>query len=196
MPKAGKRKATDSVSQKQLLQIQQAIKGKMHRQNTAQMFICRDDLKQVWAPHALSHMFPNLVSEDWNSIREEYICVLSILIYIGWTDWSRFRPLFLRESGRDDSCLPFADLAFLETSELVFSSHQHSFTPVVIEEHNQPHIQVIKPEYRLPFMDEPESLGTGGYGSVTKRVIAPRCLWNSEDNKDNPKVCPHPLSTF
>ncbi len=102
---------------------------------------------------------------------------------------SRFRPLFLREPGRDDANLPFKDLGFLGTSGQVFSSYQHAFKPVVIEEHNERHIQEIPTENRLPFIDEPEFMGIGGYGSITKRVIAPRCLSNKGDNKDNPEVC-------
>ena len=185
MPKTGKKKATDH-----LLDVHNAITRRMHRQqHTAHMFICKHDLEQVWADHPLRLIFPTFTTEEQESIRKHYICVLSILIYVGWTDMSRFRPLFLRETGRDDAHLPFNDLGFLGTSGQVFLSHQHAFKPVVIEEHNERHIQEISTEDRLPFIDEPETMGSGGYGSVTKRVIAPRCLWNKEDNKDNPEVC-------
>lgn len=184
MPKAGKKKATDH-----LLDVHQAIARRMHRQNTAHMFISKHDLDQVWTDHPLRQIFPFFTTEEHESVRRDYICVLSILIYVGWTDLSRFRPLFLRETGRDDSHLPFTDVTFLGMSGQVFSSNQFAFKPVVIEERNERFIQDIPPEHRLPFLDEPKSMGNGGYGSVTKRVIAPRCLRNKEENKDNPEVC-------
>lgn len=181
MPKAGKKKAPDP-----LLEVYGAIKRRINRQDTAHMFICKHDLDQVWADHPLPHIFPTFTPEECESVRKDYICVLSILIYVGWTDWSRFRPLFLRE-GRNDAHLPFADVKFLGTSEQVFHSHQYAFKPAIIEERDERYIQDISTKDRLPFIDEPEFMDNGGYGSVTKRVIAPRCLWNKQDNKDNPK---------
>lgn len=190
MPKAGKKKAPDP-----LLEVYEAIKRRINRQDTAHMFICKHDLDQVWADHPLPHIFPRFTPEECESVRKDYICVLSILIYVGWTDWSRFRPLFLRE-GRNDAHLPFADVKFLGTSEQVFHSHQYAFKPAIIEERDERYIQDISTKDRLPFIDEPEFMDNGGYGSVTKRVIAPRCLWNKQDNKDNPKVCGHSLQNF
>ena len=186
MAKASKKKATDP-----LLDVYNAIERKMHRQHTPHIFISKYDLEQVWADHPLSQIFPTYDPEERESIRQNYIRVLSTLVYIGWSDMSRFRPLFLREVGRDDASLPFTNMTFLGTSEHMFSTYQHAFKPVVIEERNERHIQNIPTEHRLPFMHEPEFMGSGGYGSVTKRVIAPRCLRNEEDNKDNPEVCGH-----
>ena len=190
MPKVSKKKADP------LLEVLNAIKCKMHRQRTAHVFICKYDLEQVWADRPLIQIFPSYDSEDREDIRENYICVLSILIYIGWTDMSRFRPLFLREVGHADANLPFTDLTFLGTSGHMFSLHQHEFKPVVIEERNERYIQNIPTEHRLPFIHEPELMGNGSYGSVTKRVIAPRCLRNKEDIKDNPEVRGHSLKAF
>ncbi len=185
MPKGSKKKPPDP-----LLDVHNAIQRKMHRlQHPAHTFICKHDLDQVWADHPLRLIFPKFTLEEQESVRRDYICVLSILIYIGWNDMSRFRPLFLREPGHDDASLPFTDLGILGTSEQVFLSYQRAFKPVVIEEHNARHLQEISAEDRLPFINEPEFMGNGGYGSVTKRVIASRCLWNKGDNKDNPEVC-------
>ena len=191
MAKASKKKATDP-----LLDVHHAIVRKMHRQRTAHVFICKYDLEQVWADRPLSQIFPSYDSEDWEDIRENYMCVLSILVYIGWTDMSRFRPLFLREPGHDDANLPFTDLTFLGTSGHMFSLHQHEFKPVVIEERNERYIQNIPTERRLPFIHEPKIMGNGSYGSVTKRIIATRCLRNEENNKVNPEVCGHFLKTL
>lgn len=193
MPKAGKKKAPEP---KPLLDVQEAIQRKMHWRKTHREFICKYDLDQIWADYSLTQIFPNFTPQERESIRKDYMRVLSILIYIDWNGLSRFRPLFLRENGRDDAHLPFTDLAFLAGSKDLFSFHQHAFKPVVIEEHNERHIQEISEEHRLPFTEEPELVGNGGYGSVTKRVIAPRCLWNKEENKDNPEVCGHSLHEF
>ena len=189
MPRAGKKKPSDP-----LLDIQNAISRKMRRPQTPHAFICKHDLDQVWADYPLRNLFPNFGPEECEAIRKSYICVLSILVYVDWTDLkSRFRPVFLREAGRDDEHLPFTDLAFLGTSRQIFASYQHAFTPVVIQEHREKYIQDIPTEHRLPFIDEPEDVGLGGYGSVTKRIIAPRCLRNQEDNTENPEVCGHSL---
>lgn len=190
MAKSSKTKAADP-----LLDVYNAIERRMHRKRTPHVFICRHDLEQVWADHPLSQIFPTYDPEELESIRRNYICVLSTLVYIGWTDMSRFRPIFLREAGRDDAHLPFTNMEFLRTSEHMFSLYQHAFKPTIIEEHNERYIQNIPTEYRLPFMHEPESVGNGSYGSVTKRVIAPRCLRNEEDIRDNPEVCSQSLKT-
>ena len=192
MPKAGKKMANDS-----LMGIQEAIMGKMHRQQTPHMFICKHDLDLVWADHPLCNIFPNFDPREWETIRKRYIRVLSILILVDWTDLrSRFRPVFLRDLGHDDEHLPFTDLSFLGTSRQVFAFYQHAFTPIVIEERKEKHIQDIPAEYRLPFINEPEDVRLGGYGSVTKRIIAPRCLKNREDNTDNPEVGGRPLQVI
>ena len=185
MPKA-KKKMNDP-----LLVVQEAIKSKMcHRDQINDMFICKDDLLSVWADHPLHNIFPNFGPTEWASIRGSYICVLSTLVLIDWTDLrSRFRPVFLREVGRDDEHLPFTDLAFLGASGPSFSSFQHAFKPIIIEEHSQKYIQEIRSEHRLPFVEKPEHLRLGGYGTVTKRIIARRCLINKERNQDNPEVC-------
>ena len=188
MPKAGRKKPPTDP----LLDIQDAINRKMHRQHTPHTFICKHDLIQVWADHPLREIFPKFDSKDLESIRDSYLCILSILILIDWTELrSRFRPVFLREPGRDDEHLPFTDLAFLGTSRQIFSDYQFAFTPVIIEEHTERFVQEIPTEYRLPFTNEPKDVRLGGYGSVTKRIIAPRCLKNKEDNRDNPEVCIH-----
>ena len=192
MGTGGKEIAIDPI-----IAIQDAIHRRMHRQQNSilmnpHMFICKHDLDLVWADHPLCDIFPSFNSKDCESIRKSYICVLSILIFVNWADLrSLFRPLFLRMPGRDDEHLPFTDLAFLGASRRLFADYQYAFMPVVIEEHNQKWIQEIPTEYRLPFINDPEDVRLGGYGSVTKRVIAPRCLKNKEDNKDNPEVCGH-----
>ena len=184
MPKAGKKMANDP-----LMSIQDAILENMHRKKTSDMFICKHDLDLVWADHPLRNIFPNFDMREWETIRKRYIRVLSILIVIDWTDLrSRFRPVFLRDPGHDDEHLPFTDLSFLGTSRQVFDSYQHAFTPIVIEEREEKYIQDIPAEYRLPFINEPEDVRLGGYGSVTKRIIAPRCLKNKEDITDSPEV--------
>ena len=180
-----------------LMSIQEAILEKMHRQQTPHMFICKHDLDLVWADHPLRNIFPNFDPREWETIRKRYIRVLSILIVVDWTGLrSRFRPVFLRDPGHDDEHLPFTDLKFLGTSGQVFASYQHAFTPIVIEERKEKHIQDIPAEYRLPFIYEPEDVRLGGYGSVTKRTIAPRCLKNKEDNTDNPEVGGRSLHVF
>lgn len=186
MGRGGRKRANNPLDE-----IQDAINRAMYRQRTPHIFICKHGLDQVWAEHSLNDLLPNLTRDEQRLTRGNYLRVLSILIHAKWTDLSRFRPLFLREAGRDDAHLPFKDLEFLGNFGPTFSFHQHAFTPVIIEEHNGKYIQGVEPELRLPFTEEPEPMGNGGYGSVTKRVIARRCLRNKQENRDNPEVRGH-----
>lgn len=190
MGKGGKKKAYDP-----LRDVRDAINRAMHRQHTPHMFISKQDLDQVWADHSLKDCFPKFKPEERRLVKTDYLRVLSILIHAEWIDLRLlFRPLFLRVPEHNDKNLPFEDLSFLgKFGSTEFSSRQHAFKPIIIQEHNKNYIQGVSPECRLPFIEEPEHMGRGGYGSVTKRVIAPRCLLNKQDNKDNPEVCGHPL---
>lgn len=190
MGKGGKKKVYDP-----LRDVRDAINCAMHRQHTPHMFISKHDLDQVWADHSLKDCLPKSNPDERRRIMRDFLRVLSILIHAEWIDLRlRFRPLFLREKGRADAHLPFEDLSFLGNfGPTEFFSRQHAFNPVIIQEHNKKYIQGVLPECRLPFIEEPEHMGRGGYGSVTKRVIAPRCLLNKQDNKDNPEVCVHLL---
>ena len=204
MGKNGKKKAHQSVLadkndvQNTVLNIQRAIQKSMHRQeNSARMFICKHDLEQIWkGSPSIKNIFPNFNTDECEYVIKECICILSTLVFIGWSDWSLFRPDIIRAKLKDTD-LPFKDTSFLKsflkTSEPAFSYYQHSFTPVVIEKWRETHIQPIPPELYLPFIEAPDLMGKGGYGSVTRRVIAPRCLEDKEGKSYNSEVCGHAL---
>ena len=187
----------------QPLSIQEAIHQKMHHnQNPSKMFISESDLRTVWQEYTLSSIFPNQrwTMDQWRRIRTEYLKVLSILILIDWTPLAEnFRALFYMYPDRRDESLPFSKdkLSFLGTSALIFFQSQFAFLPVVIQDKDEMFVHNLKPLERLPFIEEACDIGSGGFGDVTKVMIAPRCLLSkgSENRevfkKKLSKIIPH-----
>ena len=162
--------------------IQNAILQKMHHnQNPSKMFISDSELRAVWQEYTLSSIFParRWTLEQWQRIRTEYLKVLSILIWIDWTPLAEnFRAVFFTNRDRSDAKLPFSleKLAFLGGSALTFFQSQFAFLPVVIQDLDEMFVHNLKPLERLPFIQEACDIGSGGFGDITKVVIAPRCL--------------------
>ena len=174
----------------QPLSIQEAIHQKMHHnQNPSKAFITDSELRTVWNEYTLSTIFPNQrwTIEQWRRIRTEYLKVLSILILIDWTPLAEnFRALFFMYPDRNDAHLPFSkdQLSFLGLSALNFFHSQFAFLPVVIQDLDEMFVHNLKPLERLPFIEEACDIGSGGFGDVTKVVIAPRCLLKNKSSEN------------
>ena len=145
------------------------------------MFISGSELRAVWEHYDLSTIFPQRgwTFEQYQQIRNEYLKILSILIWIGWRDLvGQFRALFFTRPDRKDRNLPIAEenLSFLGGSALTFYVMQYAFVPVVIHDMDKMHVHRLGPLERLPFIEETYAIGCGGFGEVSKVVIAPRCL--------------------
>ena len=182
--------------------VQTAICGKMYNSenpsDTSKTFICYHDLRDLWREHDLISLFPPELNDgERKKIKDQYLQVLSILIFIGWSSddiLARFRSEFLRAILlRDDANLPFnlhadanlpfneAQLAFLGSSANMFRQQQFAFIPAIIEESGDGYIQMIDGNRRLPFSEQPVHIGDGAYGNVTQVVIAARCFRNLSD---------------
>ena len=179
--------------------IQEAIRSKMYNSDdpsdTAKVFITEYNLELAWRDHDLITIFPSskFTKENRDNIRARFIRVLSILILIGWSNedlLTKFRSQFLRATGREDKDLPLAEenLAFLDTSTFVFWQQQFAFCPAIVEESDYSHIQEIEKDKRLPFSGKPVQVGDGAYGTVSKVVIAPRCLRHIDRETQNTQV--------
>ena len=182
--------------------VQTAICGKMYNSenpsDTSKTFIRYHDLRDLWREHDLISLFPPGFNDDQRQqIKDQYLQVLSILIFIGWSSDDilatfRFefcRAILLRDNANlrfnlhADANLPFneAQLAFLGSSANMFGQQQFAFIPAIIEESGDGYIQMIDGNRRLPFSEQPVHIGEGAYGNVTQVVIAARCFRNLSD---------------
>ena len=186
-----------------LKSVQDAIRTRMHNaedpSDASRVFICEDDLQRAWQNHDLKTIFPptKYSREELETIRDRFLRVLSVLIFIGWSSddlVNKFRSQFLRVVGREDNNLPMNKEKleeFLDTSFYMFWHLQFAFCPAIIQESGYSHIQRIETDRRLPFSGKPVEVGGGAYGRVSQVTIAPRCLRHTENGTDNFKVTRH-----
>ena len=172
-----------------MLRIQESLGESMHlRDSIPEKFICKEKLDKVWLQHPVKIIpaFENLSENELKAVERRFLRVLSILIFIGW-DLVRFRPVFLR-TDLDDSKLFFSkeQLQELGLNAQAFYDSQSIFKPVVIKQSPEVSKQNIDINHRLPFITKPELLGKGGFGEVTKRVIAAGCF--EETRVDEPPI--------
>ena len=188
-----------------LAPIQHAILQRMHRpeKGDSNMFICDHELREVWEHYDLRPIFPtgSWSDEDRRQIRKEFLKILSILILTKWLDLKllyQFRIHFFTRSDRNDTSLPLLgnQLTFLGRSAYLFQHWQYAFIPVIIKECDKMYVQEVKSEERLPFMENSLEIGSGGFGIVSKVLIAPRCLINETEDSENRQVISYALKDF
>jgi hypothetical protein len=154
------------------------------RTRLKERFITSDNLKLIWARYSVCGLFLSLelyLSEDEiDYVHSHLLKTISILIFTRWDEWPAFRQIFLddipRCRSRNDDALPYS-VEVLERDDFFgppygseFAAGQHIFIPIVIEEGENMTCDI---ESRLPFLESGEELiGVGGYGEVSKVVIA------------------------
>ena len=161
-------------------------KALQNREEEHLMFVCGQDLEGIWSISRIEQLFKGFDwshSRPWARIQEEFVKVLSTLVWIGWDSWDDFGHLFLEHvnnSGhldRTDKHLPLEDTSFLEPDKLrtFFRNQQYIFIPVFImeddEELDLEYMQYSE-KHRMPFLGT-EVIGEGGSGIVTKEIIPP-----------------------
>ena len=166
--------------------IQTEIAKKMCPSNSVtKRFICESRLREeVW--HNIP-LYKIPVFEHWDSagleiVKEDYLIVLSILIYIGWK-LDRFRPVIYKK-GINDKGLPFKEgqLSELDGVQQPFIDVQFMFIPQYIRWYHSSYINEIGKDFCLPFTKEPEPQGAGSSGVVTKQIIAAGYFLETEDS--------------
>ena len=194
LPNATRRGRGEGRAKSPVELMHDEIMGKMHRkQQPSDMFICEHDLRNAWNDHSLEQIFParSFNGNQRKEIMDKYLRVLSILILIDWRGLpGLFRLHFLSRNDRADANLPFSmeKLSFLGNSAWTFEHNQFAFMPEVIREMGERYVQRVDPSRRLPFIEKPTPMGTGGYGAVTKVHIAPHHLSDEANKMDNNKV--------
>jgi hypothetical protein len=141
--------------------------------------ILPEAVKAIWAPLYYRTFY---TSQDWydkswdrTTIMDEYLRIMSILIYIEFGNWADFRAIFLNRD-RTDQNLPFS-LKILQGVDFLgkrsgrsFYDAQWMFCPDRIQERKG--LYHMNGPRRLPWLDNPERIGEGAYGTVTMQTIA------------------------
>ncbi|KAJ0423942.1 hypothetical protein BJY00DRAFT_28743 [Aspergillus carlsbadensis] len=149
-------------------------------------FAPRDSLLRIWSVDVLEefvfheriHLPASYTVED---MRTDFLQTLSILVYGHWTDWPHFDSIFLAHRGPDrtDRGIPHYDLQSLAHSDFLgpfagnrFYDDRHLFCPIDVVENGNLRRDST---WKLPFLEgKSEPCGSGGFGRVTKQVIAAR----------------------
>jgi hypothetical protein len=157
--------------------------------------ILPSDIKALWTPilHRTFYMSQTWYEPSWDesNAMEDYLRIMSILIYINFRNWDNFRKVFI-DRHRQDKNLPFCDLEALKKDDFLgevdgkkFYDEQWIFCPIKIQEREKAY-DLDGPE-RLPWIDSPSLIGEGASGRITKQTIAAGFL--EYDNRTvNPTV--------
>ncbi|RJE24917.1 hypothetical protein PHISCL_02749 [Aspergillus sclerotialis] len=155
----------------------------------SEKFVPYAALEAIWTESRLEE-FVHLIHPGFDRdlipfVRENLLRTLSILVSISWglKEWELFGVIFLHrrnERGvrdRLDDRIPNYTLgALTEFLDPIYAgrflSERWTFYPIVLEEGKTQH---FSGDWRLPFVNEESiKIGSGGYGQVTKEVVAKR----------------------
>ena len=190
MPKTRRRGAVVTDQFENEVMMRRKLRSLMYYDGSGEeehlRFICPQKIHTFWTEHRVENIsaFQKYDKKVLIEIKDRFLLVLSIVIFTEWNDLIRFNPVFVQE-GLDDNSLFFDEgqLEGMMTGIDNFIAQQYLFKPEIIKHTKQAHIQFIPPIRRLPFIEESELLGSGAFGVVSKKRIAPRCLESiSEDN--------------
>lgn len=165
---------------------QELGKAVVKKDRSSEKFVPYASLEAIWSGPRLRE-FVDLIRPGFDHhrvrfVKENLLRTLSILVYIGWPYWESFAVVFLhhRDShgklDRLDDRIPHytseALCAFLGDFHAErFLTERCTFCPIDLEEGKAIY---FNGDWRLPFVAESEQIGAGGYGQVTKEVIAKR----------------------
>lgn len=177
--------------------MREDIQSLMYRRDEDQKkFMCPHRLKtEFWTKYDVKDIkaFRNYDNNVFPKIKQSYLIVLSILIWIKWDDLLLFNVRFVEAPEQDlnDENLVFdeAKLRRPEISSIFgFREAQYLFRPEVIIRKPDGWIQDIDPQRRLPFVESPEPIAKGGFAAVNRGRVAPFCLKDQYGKKVNERV--------
>ena len=165
----------------------------LNRDSKSEKFVTLNSLEKIWQKDTvqgtlgrfLAIVMLRLDIFSFDDIARNLIKTISILSAIGWKRWDTFESIFLDESlgsvrqDRSDANLPYTleGLKGQQYDEFLgnhwagkFLTEQYTFIPIILEEGKNETYSRARP---LPFIrSKTVKLKKGGYGSVTKEVIA------------------------
>lgn len=175
-------------------------------------FITLHHLQKIWTKERetelgkqtrLAQFFAGLGWDDeplLKQVEASLLKILSILIRIKWTQWSKFRETFSDhvdgsgQHNRLDANLPFKNLeqfgsqSFSTEAADSFRAHQYTFIPIDIFAGTD---ETFDENRRMPFVQESVKLGQGSWATVYKETVA-KGQYYDLDGKPTGKVSwPH-----
>ncbi len=163
----------------------QLIEATVNPNSDPGRFVTEHSLSKIWSWTVMTRFLASLGYENNpNLVRSAVdflVKTISILVSIRWEEWERFGELFFEyraavRHDRKDTQLPYApevlqDPAFLGKEwGIHFFREQRVYLPLVISQESNPIFPRNRP---LPFiLSKTEPIAQGGYGSITKEVIA------------------------
>ena len=162
-----------------------------HKSNPDEQFMCYTKIQDFWIKHDVGNIqdFQRYERPVFATIKQKYLRVLTIVVFIGWDGLKRFEPVFVKESLDDDSLFFDEDqLEHMKTGKEEFLQNQFLFKPETVKEKDDSYVQFVDAERRLPFDETDTLVGTGGFGAVTQRTIVSGCLENISTNSKHTGV--------
>jgi hypothetical protein len=169
--------------------IRDKLEGEMVRsRDGSKRFVTKHSQELVWKESdnlwTLSS-FAKLGFDNTQLLEKNFLQTISILVSIGWREWSRFGDIFIdhRETDGDrdrtDNAIPKYTFELLAQPGFLgkpgparrFLEERYAFCPIVVREGTS---LTLEKGWRLPFIEEEVEIGRGSYGAVTKEVIAVR----------------------
>lgn len=160
--------------------IKERLKAATRNTDPRRAFICTEDVKQIWNSLDDIELILSGTSEwsreELETIQKDYVLTLSILLLINWLGEHDFKTTFFSigadENKRNDETLHYteSDLEFLGRYQDNFFEKQFLFKPAVLKGSDN---QLVDGSLRLPFTEDSQPLGSGGFGYVNKVIVAP-----------------------
>ena len=175
-------------------QIQQGIEDIMyHRHDESKKFTTRQKLEKIWSVHSIQDVpgLERLNALEAQTTRERFLVILSILIYMGWSELQRFRAVFIR-TGLDDNHLLFDEQELvlgLGRAAKKFVKYQYYFKPVILRP-TLGDLEILPSAQRLPIVENLNYELPAG-ATVSKIVVAPGCVQTESSGslRANVEVC-------
>lgn len=161
-------------------EIKDMIWEKTKRKDSAgkNAFITMHSVNKVWnSGKRLERFFQGSSEAFIQKVRKNLLKVLSILVRMGWRDWSKFNDVFVNREDRFDEKLPFVNIGgwedrpFSKPDAQDFDSFQYIFLPITIVENED---QEYAPSFRMPFVNVSRSIMKGSYSAVFPEAVASR----------------------
>ncbi|KAI9766200.1 MAG: hypothetical protein M1839_005016, partial [Geoglossum umbratile] len=178
---------------KALKKMREMICDRIQRQNEInESFITFGSLREVWDWELKGFVEGQGLEVDRDQLKyisTHLLRTISILVYIEWKKWPKFKRIFMGDQGdRVDSKLPYNNSAILRDESFLkkswgqkFFERQYIFVPIIL---TQGKIETYPDTRRLPLNTGGKSLGSGAFGAVTKEVIPAGYLVLTHDNKE------------
>ncbi|OKP09600.1 hypothetical protein PENSUB_5032 [Penicillium subrubescens] len=167
--------------------IAASLRNATYYPGTSRAFIPSAAIRKIWAGGRLEQFAMDhglgLQQSEIDTARVGLLHIISILIGISWSDWSRFKAIFFPEDldvalyRRDRNVLSFTmeqleDECFFGSdspSARLFATERWTYFPILLSRGQE---EPYNEDYRLPLVRvESETPKRGGFGIVTKEKI-------------------------